>query len=139
MDIIVLVGRVLLVLVALGSGMAGHFGATDATAAYAESRGVKNGHMWVRVSGVWLIVAALSVILGIYPDLGALMFAAFALVAAYVIHHFWTDDDEMTKQIEMTNFMKNLSITGGSLMAFAYFVTLGEAAPFQITANLFDF
>ena len=78
-------------------------------------------------------------ILGIYPDLGALMFVAFALVTAYVIHHFWTDDDEMMKQIEMTNFMKNLSIVGGSLIAFAYFVTLGEAARFQITANLFDF
>ena len=57
MDIVVLVGRVLLVLIALGSGTAGHFGATTATAAYAESRGVKNPRMWVRVSGVWLISA----------------------------------------------------------------------------------
>ena len=75
--------------------------------------------------------------LGIYPDLAGLMVAAYCLVAAFWVHHFWTDEG-MMQTMEMTNFMKNLSITGGALIAFAYFVTVGEAGPFQITGNLID-
>lgn len=138
MDIIVLVGRILFALIAVGAAFGGHFGATADTAAYGESRGLKNARFWVLASGAWLLVAGLMVILGIYPDLGALMFGFFTLVTAFVVHHFWTDDDPMVRNGEMSSFMKNLSITGGALVAFAYFVTVGEAGPFQITANLID-
>ena len=138
MDVVVLIGRILFALIAIGSGSGGHFAAVGETATYAEMRGVKNSRFWVLLSGAWLIAAGISVTVGIYPDLGALMFGAFALAAAFLVHHFWTDDDGMTKQIEMTSFMKNLSITGASLIAFAYFVTVGEAGGFQVTANLFD-
>ena len=139
MDIVVLVGRILFVLIAVGSAFGGHFGATADTAGYGESRGLKNARFWVLASGAWLLVAGLMVILGIYPDLGALMFGLFTLVTAFVIHHFWTDDDPMARTGEMTNFMKNLSIAGGALLAFAYFVEVGEEGPFQITGSLFDF
>ena len=55
-----------------------------------------------------------------------------------MVHHFWTDEDEMTKQIEMTNFMKNLSITGGALLAFALFATAGDDIGLTVTGSLFD-
>ncbi|MEE8489344.1 MAG: DoxX family protein, partial [Acidimicrobiia bacterium] len=113
-DVVVLIGRVLFALIAVGSAFGGHFMATDSTAGYAESRGVKNPRAMVLISGVLLVAAAVSLIAGIYADLGALLFGSFTLLTAFMIHHFWTDDDEMTKQIEMTNFMKNLSITGGA-------------------------
>ncbi len=138
MDVLVLIGRILFVLIALGSALGGHFGATSATAGYAESRGLKNARFWVLASGAWLLVAAISVIFGIFPDLGALMFSVFALIAAFSVHHFWTDDDPMTKQMEQTQFMKDLSIAGGGLIAFAYFVTLGESAAFVILGPLFN-
>ncbi len=136
--IIVLVGRVLFALIAVGSSFAGHFGDTANMTAYAESRGLKNARPIVLISGVWLLLAGVSMIIGFYPDVGALMLAVFTLSATFLIHHFWSDEDQMTKQIEMTNFMKNLSITGAALIAFAYFVTVGEAGPFQITGNLID-
>lgn len=138
MDVLVLIGRILFVLIALGSALAGHFGATSATAGYAESRGFKNARFWVLASGVWLLLAAVSVILGIFADLGALMFTVFALIAAFTAHHFWTDEDPMARQMEQTQFMKDLSIAGGGLIAFAYFVTLGESAAFVITGPLFN-
>ena len=140
MDVVVLVGRILFGLIAVGSALGGHFGAVAETAAYAESRtSIKNARSLVILTGVWLLIAGVSIIGGIYPDLGSLMFAAWLLAVAFLVHHFWTDTDPMVRTGEMTNFMKNLSLTGGSLIAFAYFVTVGEAGPFQVTANLFDF
>ena len=137
-DAVVLIGRVLFALIAIGSAFGGHFMATDSTAGYAESRGVKNPRAMVLVSGVLLVAAAVSLIAGIYADLGALLFGSFTLLTAFMVHHFWTDDDEMTKQIEMTNFMKNLSITGGALLAFALFATAGDDIGLTVTDSLFD-
>ena len=137
-DVVVLVGRVLFALIAVGSAFGGHFMATDSTAGYAESRGVKNPRAMVLVSGVLLAAAAVSLMVGIYADLGALLFGSFTLLTAFTIHHFWTDEDEMTKQMEMTNFMKNLSITGGALLAFALFATAGDDIGLTVTGSLFD-
>ncbi len=137
-DVVVLIGRVLFALIAVGSAFGGHFMATDSTAGYAESRGVKNPRAMVLISGVLLVAAAVSLIAGIYADLGALLFGSFTLLTAFMIHHFWTDDDEMTKQIEMTNFMKNLSITGGALLAFALFATAGDDIGLTVTGSFFD-
>lgn len=123
----------------IGSALGGHFGATEETAGYAEARGVRSGaRILTLVTGTQLLLAGALIILGIWPDLGALLYAAFTLPSAFVIHHFWTDDDPMTQQNEMSQFMKNISLTGASLIAFTYFVTVGEAGAFQITANLFD-
>ena len=137
MDVVVLIGRIMFAMLALGSAFGGHFGATDATAGYGESRGLGNSRMMVLVSGVVLAAAGLSLILGIYPDAGALLYAGFLLAANFTIHHFWTDEDPMTRQMEMTQFMKNLAIAGGALIAYVYFHTAGDDAPFQITGNLF--
>ena len=138
-DAVVLIGRVLFALIAIGSAFGGHFMATDSTAGYAESRGVKNPRAMVLVSGVLLVAAAVSLIAGIYADLGALLFGSFTLLTAFMVHHFWTDDDEMTEQIEMTNFMKNLSTTGGALLAFALFATAGDDIGLTVTGSFFDF
>ncbi len=137
MDILVLLGRILLGSIAVGSGLGGHFGATEATAAYAESRGVGNARLLTQLTGVMLVLAGLSLILGIYPDAGALLFVAFLVPTNFMVHHFWTDTDPMAKQMEMTQFMKNLSITGGALLAYVLFQMLGADAPFQITGPLF--
>jgi len=137
-DIVVLIGRVLFVLIAVGSAFGGHFMATDSVAGYAESRGVRNPRALVLISGVLLVVAGVSMMAGIYADLGALMFGVFTLLTAFIIHHFWTDEDEMTKQVEMTNFMKNLSITGGALLAFALFATSGDDIGLTVTGSFFD-
>src|SRR5260370_41239230 len=40
--------------------------------------------------GVWLVLAILSMALGIWPDGGALMMAAFLLPTTLLFHPFWT-------------------------------------------------
>ncbi len=119
MDVLLIIGRVLYAVIFLGSGFAGHLQQADATAGYAEMRGLKNAKAMVQVSGILMIAIALGIILGIWIDLAALGAIAFLLIGNVLIHHFWSDDDPMTQQMEMTQFMKNLSMAGGALVMFA--------------------
>ena len=139
MSVIILIGRILFGLIFLGSGIAGHLMQTEATAGYAESRGVKNAKVLTQVSGVLIALGAVGVILGILTDLAALGLVVYALITAFMVHHFWTDEDEVTKNMEMSLFMKNLSIAGGGLILFAL-AALGEgvAMDFTITDPVFD-
>lgn len=137
MAIVILIGRILFGLIFVGAGI-GHLAQPDDTAGYAESRGIGNGKLMAQVSGVLILLGGLGVILGIYPDLAALGLVAYVLIAAFLVHHFWTDDDPQTQTVEMSMFMKNLSIAGGGLLLFALMGLLGEQAGLTITGPLFD-
>jgi uncharacterized membrane protein YphA (DoxX/SURF4 family) len=84
-----------------------------------------------------IAAGGLGVALGIWADLAALGLAVYTLLAAFMIHHFWTDEGEM-QMTEMTNFMKNMAIAGGGLVLFAAIGVFGEALGLTITAPLFD-
>ncbi len=137
-SLLVLIGRILFSLIFIGSGIRGHLMETEATAGYAASRGVPNSKVLVQVSGVLITLGGLGVILGVWADLAALGLAAYALIAAFMVHHFWTDTDSMTQQMEMTNFMKNLSIAGAGIALFALFSMVGEGLDFFISDPLFS-
>lgn len=139
MDIIVLVGRILFSALAISAALMGHFGATASLTGYAEARGVKGARPLVLISGVVLLLGGVFILLGLWPDLGALLYFIFLVGAAFSIHHFWTDEDPNVKQMEQTQFMKDMALAGAALIAFAYFVTVGEAGAYQITGSLFDF
>jgi putative oxidoreductase len=117
-DVVLIVGRVLFALLFVGSGIAAHLQQTSATAMYGQMRGVKNATTLVRVSGVLLVAIGIGIVLGIWIDVAALGAIAYLLTANVMVHHFWTDSD-MLKQLEVSNFMKNLSIAGGALIIFA--------------------
>jgi hypothetical protein len=55
-----------------------------------------------------------------------------------MVHNFWRDDDAMTRQVELSGFMKDLALAGGSLLAFALFASSGDEIGLQITDSLFD-
>ena len=138
MDVVALIGRILFSLLFLGSGFAGHFGATAAMAGYGESRGLKNARFLVLLSGVQIAAGGLMVLLGIWVDLGALLIAVFTLAAAFLIHHFWTDQDPMQRQMEMTQFMKDIALTGGALILFVLYAGFGDELGFQIVDPLWS-
>jgi uncharacterized membrane protein YphA (DoxX/SURF4 family) len=137
-DVVILIGRIMYSLIFIGSGSAGHLMQTEGTAGYAESRGVPNSRILTQLSGVLIFVGGVAVILGIWADLAALGLAAYSLIAGFMVHHFWTDEDEMVKQSEMSMFMKNLSIAGGGLILFAFLAATGDAHGLMITDPLFD-
>lgn len=138
MDLVALIGRILFSLLFLGSAFGGHFGATDATAGYAGSRGLKGARFLVLLTGVQLAAGGLMVLLGAWVDLGALLIAAFTLPTAFLIHHFWTDQDPMSRQMEMTQFMKDIALSGAALILFVLYAVFGDELGFQMVGPLFD-
>lgn len=120
MDVIVLIGRILFVAVFAGSAM-GHLTQSDQMGGYAEARGVRPGKQLTLLTGAQLLVGVVSVLLGVLPDLGALLIALFVIPTAFLMHAFWKETDPQAQQMEQIQFMKNISLGGGAILLFALF------------------
>lgn len=134
---LILIGRVLFSAVFVGSALGGHFAQNKATADYAEARGIPNASPLTYLTGVWILVAGVGMTLGIWTDLAVLMIVVWCLGSAVLVHHFWTDEG-MVQAIEMTNFMKNVSLAGAGLILFVLFAWAGDAIGLQIVGPAFD-
>jgi putative oxidoreductase len=88
-------------------------------------------------TGLWMIAGALSIGLGVWPDVGALMIAVFAIVAAAYFHRFW-EVDPTQKQTQQQLFGRNVIIVGACLVMFAFFSSAGDALRYTITGPAFD-
>ncbi|WP_433714849.1 DoxX family protein [Nocardia sp. CA-084685] len=135
MDVLVLIGRVLFVVLFLSSAF-GHFTQTDAMTEYALSRGLPQARVAVLAGGVVLAVGGLSVLLGVWADLGALLLVIMLVPTALLMHQFWRETDPQAKQGEMIHFNKDLALAGASLMLFAFFAHVDELG-LTITGPLF--
>jgi putative oxidoreductase len=127
MDTLLVIGRVLFALLFLGSAF-GHLTKVEALTQYAQYRKLPAAKAGVVVSGIVLLLGALSVALGIWGDLGSLALAVFLVVAAFVFHPFWKESDPQAAATEQAQFMKNLALVGASIVLFVIFVE-GVAGP----------
>ena len=89
-------------------------------------------------AGLWLIAGGFSIALGVWPDVGTLMIAAFVVPAAFWFHRFWSVEDEQ-KMTQTQLFWRNMIALGASIAMFGMFATLGEALRFTVTEPLFNF
>jgi uncharacterized membrane protein YphA (DoxX/SURF4 family) len=135
MDVVVLIGRVLFVVLFLSSAF-GHFTQTDAMMGYAQSRGIPSPKAGVLASGALMSIGALSLLLGVWADLGALLLVIVLLPTAFLMHRFWSETDAEAKQGEMIHFNKDLALGGAALMLFAFFAHVDELG-LTITTPLF--
>ncbi|MFL6142543.1 MAG: DoxX family protein [Labedaea sp.] len=136
MDVVALIGRILFVLLFLGSGY-GHLAQSEAMAGYASSRGVPAAKLAVQASGVLVIIGGLMLLLGIWADLGALLLVLFLIPTALLMHAFWKETDPQAKQVEMIQFQKDVALAGAALLIFALVVKLGDGLGLTITGPLF--
>lgn len=136
--LILLGGRILCAVFALNAGAA-HLMKAEVFTGYARSMNFPLVPLAGRPAGFWLVAAGLSVGLGIWPDVGALMMLAFALVAAAYFHRFWEIGDEMQKMNQTLFFWRNTFIVGAGLFMFATFAELGPALRYAITSALIEF
>jgi putative oxidoreductase len=90
-------------------------------------------------TGVWMVAGGLSIALGIWADIGALMIAAFAVPAAAWFHRFWEVEDPMQRQFQQGYFGRNVIIVGACLVMFAFFVAAGDSLRYAITSPAFSF
>jgi uncharacterized membrane protein YphA (DoxX/SURF4 family) len=121
MNAVMLVGRILFAFMFVMSGF-NHLAKAEAMAGYAAYKKVPAPKLANLLSGVIMLLGGLSIILGVYADLGALLLAILLVAMAVKMHDFWNAQGE-AKQPEMIGFMKNISMAGGALFLFAYAAT----------------
>ena len=130
---IVLVGRVLFVALFVLSAR-GHIVNHDRYVTTARGR-LPLPYVAGRPTGAWLSLAALMMVLGIWPDIAALMIAAFLVPTTILFHPFWTFSDPAQRRTQQSNFYRNISLLGATLALFALFSVVG-AGRFAITGSL---
>lgn len=113
-----LLGRILIGGVLAFMGL-NHFQQTDSLAGYAESKGVPAPKLSVLASGLMLVVGGLSIVLGLFPIVGAALLVLFHVVVTPKMHDFWNVEDPEQRQNEMTSFLKNAVMTGAALLIVA--------------------
>jgi len=113
MKYLVLVGRILFSLIFLMTLM-GHF--KQQTIDYACAQGVPAASYLVPLSGIIAIIGALSIILGYKAKAGAWLLVIFLIPVTFYMHAFWKETDPMKIQMQIANFMKNISLIGASLL-----------------------
>jgi putative oxidoreductase len=136
MDVVILIGRILFVAVFLSSAMA-HFTQAKQMTGYAQSKGVPLAGPAVFGGGALLALGGLSVLLGIWPDLGALLLVVFLVPTAVMMHNFWRETDPDNRYMEMIQFFKDLGLAGASLMLVGLFASLGDELGLVMVAPLF--
>lgn len=137
MDVLVLIGRILFALLFLGSGF-GHLAQRESMAQYAQFKGIPMPMLAVPASGVLLLAGGLSVLLGVWADLGALLLILFLVPSAFLMHAFWKETDPEAKQGEMVHFNKDIALAGAALMLFAFFAHVGHDLGLTLTGPLFS-
>lgn len=127
MEIAFLIGRIIVGIFYLFNA-SNHFFQLNALSGYAQSKGVPAPKLAVLGSGALLLVGGLSIITGFAPTIGVVALVLFFLPVTFMMHAFWTVQDQMAKMGEMINFTKNLALMGSALM----FLAIPQPWPFSL-------
>lgn len=137
MDAVFLIGRILFALVFIASGVVAHLAQRKPTAEYAKAVGAPAPEVTVPLTGVMILLGGLSVLLGLWADVGAILLIVFLLLAAFIMHAFWKEEDPQAEQVQMSMFMKNIALAGGALIILFIYDAYGDDAPVSLTGPLF--
>lgn len=135
MDFIVLLARILFAAIFLASGI-GHLTKSAAMTGYAQYKGVPAAKFSVLASGVLMVAGAVSIVLGIWGDLGSLLLAAAIAPIPFLMHRYWAEEGD-AKMNEQVQFNKTLSLVGGAVALFALFALVPDLG-FTVTGPLFQ-
>ena len=84
----------------------------------ASEWGLANAFSLLLVGCLFELVGGVFVFLGLWTRIGALLLVIFLIPTTLLFHNFW-DLQDPDRQMQMINFMKNLSIFGGLLFLLA--------------------
>lgn len=113
-----LVGRILLALFFVTSGF-DKIGGFEGTAGYIASKGLPLPQVGAAIAIALELGGGILLILGWKARWAALAIAIFVLALAFIFHPYWTVPADR-RMSEYINFWKNITITGGMLMVFAF-------------------
>ena len=95
-----------------------HFVNTDTMIGYTASKGVPAPELAVIGSGVLILLGGMSLLLGLWPRVGATMIAIFLVAVTPIMHNFWTETG-VARMNDMAHFLKNVGLLGGACFAAA--------------------
>lgn len=111
-------GRVLMSVIFLLSGVM-KFANWQQYLGTMESKGMPMPAVLLAAAAAVEIAGGLSLLLGCFSRIGALMLFLFLIPTTLVFHNFWAYSGEAQMQ-QMVNFLKNLTIMGGLLLIVGY-------------------
>jgi uncharacterized membrane protein YphA (DoxX/SURF4 family) len=109
-----------------------HFSNTHQMARASAAHGVPSPTLAVLLAGVLLLVAGLSLLLGVFPRIGVGALVLFLVPVTLVMHAFWADRNPMTRMDDLINFTKNVGLLGSSLM----FLAVPRPWPYSVERHL---
>jgi uncharacterized membrane protein YphA (DoxX/SURF4 family) len=137
MDWVLLVGRIGFAFLFVSSGLTVHLLQARQGIEYARMNRVPAPELLVPFSGVMAVAGGLSIALGIWADLGALLLVAFLVPVAFGMHAFWRHEDPMQRLMERIQFTKDVTLAAAALSFFALFQQFGDEIGLMITGPLF--
>jgi putative oxidoreductase len=108
----ILIGRILLVLIFLNSGI-GKIGNFEGTAKYMASHGMLYANYFLVGAIFFELVGSLTVILGYFTRFGALLLLIFLIPTTLIFHTNFVDP------MQKIHFIKNVSMFGGCFILLA--------------------
>lgn len=87
--------------------------------ARAEAANLSDAGRLVQVSAATMVAGGLMLATGRLPRLSSLALAGTLVPTTYVGHPFWTEAEPAAKAAQRVQFLKNLSMLGGLLLAAA--------------------
>ena len=96
-----------------------HFADVAQLAHAAARHGVPMPEAAIIVSGVLLAIAGVTLLLGVFPDVGVAALVLFLIPVSVTMHAFWADTNPAARQADLIHFTKNLALLGSSLMFLA--------------------
>jgi len=137
MSAVLVIARILFAFIFLTSGL-NHLAKLEAMTGYAKYKKLPAAKLSVALSGVIMILGALSVIFGYYVDLGAILIIVFLVPASLIFHNFWTLTDPAAKQNDMIQFSRTLllSVAPSSFMAMCISLQLSTKMAVNLLQQL---
>ncbi len=109
----VLIGRILLVLIFLKSGI-GKIENFQGTAQYMAGHGMPYANFFLVGAIFCELVGSITVILGYFARYGTVLLLIFLIPTTLIFHNIWVDPKMMI------HFMKNVSMFGGLLVLLSF-------------------
>ena len=134
---IFLIARILFAALFLLSAF-GHFANAEAMAQYAAYKKAPGGKLGVYASGAIMGLGALSILFGVWGDIGSLLIVAALLPVTFFMHAFWKETDAQAKQTEQIAFNKNLALIGGAFAFFLIFAITSAHVGLTVTGSLIN-
>lgn len=113
-----LLGRILLAILFLTSGISKVFG-FQGTVGYIAAHGLPLPTLAAVIAIVVEVGGGLALVFGFMTRWAALAMAVFTIAAAVFFHNFWAVPADQVMNMTI-HFWKNVSITGGLLMVVAF-------------------